>query len=251
MKHSRAVLFDLGYTLLDYSLESTWREFLPARLEEIHPLVRAEAEGVPISADEFASAAARMIGGERAREIEQSGRSCHFADRLRAALAAAGASCDDDALGRLTAAFCEPIRAASSLYAETEETLEALCDAGTRLAIVSNTYWDVPGRFVRGDMERWEIDGYFQAMIFSGDVPWRKPNPEFMLAAARELDVEPEECLVVGDSLKADIAGARAAGMRSVWINREGVPLSAGEPRPDWIITTLVEVQKIATEGTI
>lgn len=247
----RAVLFDLGYTLLDYPLQGTWRELLRARLEEMHPLVRAEAEGVPISAGEFVSAAAGIIGGERAREIERRGRSWHFANRLRAGLAAVGASRDDDALARLTATFCEPVGASASPYPDTGETLDALREAGLPLAIVSNTYWDVPGRFVRADMERWEIDGYFEAMIFSGDVPWRKPNPEFMLSAAKQLGVEPADCLVVGDSLEADIAGAKAAGMRSVWINRQCLPLPTDGPRPDWTITTLAEVQRLAAEGPL
>jgi len=92
---------------------------------------------------------------------------------------------------------------------------------------------------------------YFEAMIFSGDVPWRKPNPEFMLAAARELDVEPMQCLVVGDSLRADIAGAKAAGMKSAWINRECLPLPADGPRPEWTVGTLAEVHKIAVQGTV
>jgi putative hydrolase of the HAD superfamily len=55
---------------------------------------------------------------------------------------------------------------------------------------------------------------------FSGDVPWAKPNPEFFFAAARELSLTPEDCVVVGDTLHADIAGANAAGIRSIWIDR-------------------------------
>jgi FMN phosphatase YigB (HAD superfamily) len=84
-------------------------------------------------------------------------------------------------------------------------------------------------------------------MIFSGDVPWRKPNPEFMWAAARELGVDPGECLVVGDSLPADVAGAKAAGIPSVWINRDGAVAPADGARPDWEVTSLGEVAGIAT----
>jgi FMN phosphatase YigB (HAD superfamily) len=69
-----------------------------------------------------------------------------------------------------------------------------------------------------------------------------------MWAAARELGVAAEACLVVGDSLKADIAGARAAGMRSAWVNRSREAQPA-EPRPDWTVATLDEVVELVCTG--
>jgi putative hydrolase of the HAD superfamily len=78
-----------------------------------------------------------------------------------------------------------------------------------------------------------------------------------MWAAAGELGVPPEHCLVVGDNLMADIAGAGAAGMKSVWINRDqGSAPEDGrwsdrvaKPRPDWVAASLTEVVRIVGAG--
>ena len=50
---------------------------------------------------------------------------------------------------------------------------------------------------------------------------------------------------MVGDSLEADVAGAKAAGMMSVWVNRERLSLPAAGPRPGWTVTTLAEARSI------
>ena len=169
-----------------------------------------------------------------------SGRSWHFGERLQALAASYDAGrCEDGECERLTDLFYAPIGAGTGRYPETLEVLEALREAGVRMAIISNAPWDVPGRLLVADMERWEIAGYFDAMVMSGDVPWRKPNPEFMWEAARRLEVEPSECLVVGDSLRADIAGARAAGIRCVWVNRDGAKAAGDDPKPDEVVASL------------
>ena len=238
----RAVLFDLGQTLLEYpgNTHEFWRWFLEHRLADM----RAEFEGIaPVEheAPAFVEHAMDIMWPER--KVSMSGRSWPFHERLRALLGRYGCTeCDAAGLERLTDVFYEPIGEATRRYPETLEVLEALRAGGVRMAIISNAPWDVPGRLLIGDMERWEIAGYFDAMVMSGDVPWRKPNPEFMWEAARRLGVEPGECLVVGDSLRADIAGAKAAGMRCVWVNRDGTEIGGDEPQPDQIAGCLSEL---------
>jgi HAD superfamily hydrolase (TIGR01549 family) len=243
----RAVLFDLGNTLLEYALQGRWREFLRQRLEEICPLVSDLAAGSNVVPCEFAARVAEVIGGERARAIERSGRSWHFRDRLREGLAVVGLCADDEALERLTDAFYEPIRACTKPYRDTRDALDRLRSSGIALGIVTNAPRDTPGRLLRGDLAHWGIGGSFDAFICSGEVPWRKPNPAFLLAAAEALGVTAAECLVVGDTLESDIAAARAAGIRSVWVNRSSAASLADSPRPDWIARSLCEVLEIAS----
>jgi len=242
---TQAVLFDLGNTVLEYGLQGRWREFRLQRLEEMYPLVCGVVERPRLSPAEFAAAVGEVIGGERARAIERSGRSWHFADRLREGLAAVGLCADDDCLRRLTDAFYEPIRACTKLYPDTRTVLDSLRSQGKPLAIVTNAPWDTPARLLRGDLEQWGLDDFFDAFICSGEVPWRKPNPAFMLAAAEALHLPAERCLVVGDALESDIAGARAAGMRSVWINPAGTPAPPSGSQPDWIATSLTDAVAI------
>jgi len=243
----RAVLFDLGNTVLEYGLQGHWREFLRQRLEEMCPLVCDLAEGPKVTPSEFAARVAEVIGGERARAIERSGRSWHFRERLREGLAAVGLRANEDCLERLTDAFYEPIRACTQPYPDSRDALNLLRSHGIALAIVTNAPWDTPARLLRGDLEHWGIGDFFDAFICSGEVPWRKPNPAFMLAAAQALNVRADECLVVGDTLESDIAGARAAGIRSVWMNRPGAVAATDDPRPDWIATSLCEVVEIVS----
>jgi HAD superfamily hydrolase (TIGR01662 family) len=241
----RAALLDLGNTILEYSLDGRWREFLLRRLEEMHPLVCEVVGAVSLPAGEFAAAVGGIIGGERARAIERSGQSWHFAQRLEEGLAAVGLRADGNSLERLTDFFYEPIRACNGPYADTSEALDMLRSQGVRLAIITNSPWDTPARLLRGDVEQWDLCRFFDGFICSGEAPWRKPNPSFMLAAAEALGVPAEECLVVGDRLESDTAGARAAGMRCVWMNRAGAPAPADAPRADWAAKSLFEVAEI------
>jgi len=240
-----AVLFDLGNTLLEYTLQGRWREFLRQRLEEMYPLVCDTVARVGVSPAEFAAAVAEVIGGEQARAIERSGRSWHFADRLREGLAKVGLCAGDDCLERLTDTFYEPIRACTKPYRDTRDALQRLRSLGMRLAIITNSPWDTPARLLRGDLEQWGLADFFDVFICSGEVPWHKPNPAFMLAAAEALGIAADDCLVVGDSLESDIAGARAAGMPSVWVNPSGTPAPADAPQPDWVVRRIVRVAQI------
>lgn len=47
---------------------------------------------------------------------------------------------------------------------------------------------------------------------------------------------------MVGDSLEHDIAGARAAGIRTVWVNRVQRVHAAGDPEPDHVISDLADL---------
>jgi len=238
----RAVLFDLGNTLLDYSLQGRWREFLRQRLAQMHPLVSEVTASPACDVVEFAEQLADIIGGERARAIERSGRSWHFRERLREELAAVGANANEDHIERLTDFFYQPIRACNKPYPDTAPTLDRLRAQEMRLAIITNAPWDTPARLLRGDVEQWNMGDFFDAFVCSGDVAWRKPNPAFMLDAAEALAMAPSECLVVGNSIDADIAGARAAGMRCVWVNRDHQTVPRGAPVPDWQANSLSDV---------
>lgn len=241
----RAVLFDLGNTLLEYSLQGRWREFLCQRLEEMCSLICDTLEHPALAPAEFAASVGEVIGGESARAVEQSGRSWHFRRRLREGLAKVGLCAADDCLERLTDVFHEPIRACTKPYPDTAEVLNDLRLRELLLAIISNSPWDTPARLLRGDLQHWGFGDLFDAFICSGEAPWRKPNPSFMLAAAEVLGIAAGDCLVVGDSLESDIGGARAAGMASVWVNPSGSPAPRDAPQPRWVARSIARVAEI------
>ena len=240
-----ALLFDLGQTLLDYGPQERWPRFRIERMAELYPLV-CELCGRPaLSPSAFGDLVGGALQTDELRAREHSGLSRPFAERMRQALAAAGITPDGHRLEQLAEAFHAPVREWPRPYPETAAALAGLRALGLKMAIITNAPWDCPGRMLYADLERWDLRRFFDAFVGSGEVPWRKPNPEFMWAAARALTTPPEQCLVVGDSLMADIGGARAAGMYCVWINRDAAAASEEHPRPDRVARSLSEVSAI------
>jgi putative hydrolase of the HAD superfamily len=81
------------------------------------------------------------------------------------------------------------------------------------------------------DLQREKIEGcglahLFHAGVVSGEIDCGKPDPGIFHHICGELGVEPGECVMVGDNPDRDVAGAIAAGMKSVWVDRGYRPRS-------------------------
>jgi putative hydrolase of the HAD superfamily len=88
------------------------------------------------------------------------------------------------------------------------------------------------------------LEPYFKAIAVSGEFGIGKPKPEIFYHLLSQLGVPPNEALMVGNSLERDIAGARNAGIRSIWIRVPGSEEHA-EVMPDHTITSLNEIPAI------
>ena len=69
---------------------------------------------------------------------------------------------------------------------------------------------------------------YLYRTFISEEMGCIKPNKAFFKIVLQSLGALPQACLMVGDSLSSDIAGARAAGIDCVWFNRFRKPRPAG-----------------------
>jgi putative hydrolase of the HAD superfamily len=65
------------------------------------------------------------------------------------------------------------------------------------------------------------LDDYFDFYINAVDVMARKPSGIIYQAFCDNLEVQPEQCLYLGDDPVYDVVGAREAGMQTIWVNRE------------------------------
>jgi len=74
-----------------------------------------------------------------------------------------------------------------------------------------------------------EMTALVDVLITSEDVGVAKPDPRIFHAALRQLEARPEETVLVGDNWIADILGARAVGIRPLWLNRTGAPRPLAE----------------------
>ena len=109
------------------------------------------------------------------------------------------------------------------LFDDVVACLEGLIGAGLRLAVISN--WDDGLENLLAELG---LARYFDAVLASAAVGCRKPSPEMFDLARARLDVEAAACVHVGDRPDADGAGAVAAGIRPIIIDRRGVLADCG-----------------------
>jgi putative hydrolase of the HAD superfamily len=102
-------------------------------------------------------------------------------------------------------------------YPDVAPALGALRDRGLRLVAVSN--WDCSLPRV---LERCGLDGMLDGTVTSAEAGSRKPDPGIFSVALELAGCEPGEALHVGDTEEEDVAGARAAGIRPLLIDRKG-----------------------------
>jgi 2-haloalkanoic acid dehalogenase type II len=104
-----------------------------------------------------------------------------------------------------------------TVFSDVTDTLSSLRDQRYKLGIISN--W--PSTLEK-TLERSGLRSYFSVVVGSGNVGYAKPHPQIFRIAADQMGVRPGEALYVGDSVEYDVAGARAAGMNVVLLDREG-----------------------------
>jgi putative hydrolase of the HAD superfamily len=134
------------------------------------------------------------------------------------------------------------------LYPDVEPMLRAVRAMGLRIGIVSD--W---GSNLREILTGLEMDRYLDFVLPSGAVGLAKPNPAFFRLGLDAVGVPATEAVMVGDSYRADVRGAWAAGMDAVWLDRtEGATITPdGEPVPPdvRVIRSLDEVPEIVRLG--
>ena len=85
----------------------------------------------------------------------------------------------------------------------------------------------------------------FDLVVSSESAEAYKPNPEIFSYALEALNCNPGDVLYVGDSQEDDLVATHRGGIRMAWINREGEALKEGIPKPDYEITSLLEIAGI------
>jgi 2-haloalkanoic acid dehalogenase type II len=143
-----------------------------------------------------------------------------------------------DADATLGAEMYARSHAEAMAYREVPRALAAL-RSRFRLAVLSDADTD----FLTASIERNGLQ--FEAIVSSEEVGAYKPHISMFRAVCERLSITPEEAAYVGDSPWADIAGARHAGMRAVWINRYDTTWPETQEPPDAIIRSLEELSAV------
>ncbi len=95
------------------------------------------------------------------------------------------------------------------------------------------------------DVERIGLSDVFHFALSPAAVGAAKPDPAMFVAACELADVPVSAAVHVGDSPEQDMDGARAAGMRCVWMNRSGAPWRHSSAVPDAEIGALHELHPV------
>jgi putative hydrolase of the HAD superfamily len=217
----RAVLFDLGNTLVSYHQPADFMPVLRRSLDACllalgHDPLQREAQTALLHE-------ALELNQERADlavwPLEQ---------RLRVLFG--GYTPDGAMIGRLCSAFLDPIFSTAQVSAQTLPVLAGLKQIGIRTAVVSNTPWGSSGRAWRSELARHGLLSMLDAVVFCTDVGWRKPHPTPFRRALEILDISAAEAVFVGDDPLWDVEGAQSAGLRPILLTTPDNAETATDP---------------------
>ena len=129
------------------------------------------------------------------------------------------------------------------------EVVDELHRRGYILGIISNL---IGTREIPDWIKAEGFTPYFKSIVLSSVFGKRKPDPAIYLEATRIAGVEPSRCVYVGDNLKRDVTGTRAAGfgMIIIMISPEEFAEAeiTDENRPDMVIHEIKELLNIFPE---
>jgi len=237
----RAFVFDVGNTLWFEARAPDMREIERMEAERVRPLL--DAWGVRLGED------LAPIIGEIWRAYDQAWRIEMDRGRyrepslpflIRGAMATRGIELSDEqARAWWKAAWIGAGHFGLQLYPDALDVLDAIRRAG--LKIGANTNRPCTSEMFLRDAEAFGYARYLDAAVCSGDTGYLKPHPSTFELILERLGLRPQEAVMVGDTLAADIEAAKALGMRTIWkLNgRHDLPES---PHADYAVHDLNEI---------
>ena len=216
-------------------------------LEPPAPRLRAELRlrtGVDVDVETAEEAFAVEIGFYVEHHLE--GRDRPSLERLRDRCAAVLADALALGAGKRPAVRASML-AALSFRAQPDAVpaLRAVRERGTRLVVASN--WDCSlGRA----LAEAGLAPLVDAVVASAEVGAAKPDPAVLEVALDAVGVDAADAVHVGDSLAQDVAGARAAGIRAVLVDRDGEPETPSAVEGVPVIRTLGELPSLLSQDS-
>lgn len=133
----------------------------------------------------------------------------------------------------------EPLSKIAKAELKTKETLTALTKSGLKLGIVSNTF--VNAHSLDKHLEQLGILDFFPVRLYSYKLDFRKPDVRIFRAAADKIGEMFENILFVGDQINRDVKAAMNTGMKAVL---KAAYTNAGKKTPNGVvkITHLAEL---------
>ncbi len=207
----KAVVFDLGETLLHFGRISTTRVFREGARNS-HSYLREL--GQPVGS--FEVYCWKNLLRLRLRTMVSALRTKDFDafELLRLVGIRKGMKLTDEQWREYAWRWYEPLSRRATVEPGTVESLEALRDSGLKLAILSNTW--VNRESLERHMEATGLLRFFKVRIYSYEQPKRKPDPGIFRMAADRVGEALENIMYVGDRIDKDIRPSIKLGMHAV-----------------------------------
>ena len=126
---------------------------------------------------------------------------------------------------------------------DTIPTLKILKKQGYKIGVISNAG---DAKNAHRLIDRNNLSRYMDFILISAEIGVRKPAPLIYKMALDHLGASPQDAVMVGDTLRADILGAQQVGMAAIWITRQADTPQNNEDRltilPDASIYALKEL---------
>ena len=137
----------------------------------------------------------------------------------------------ESAAGQFAGAYAD-LHATAVIFPEVPDALRALA-RHVRIAVVANADHDYLMRCLNHNGLRFDV------IVDSETARCYKPDPRIFQRACDALSVPASEAAMVGDTPETDVQGARRAGLRAVWLNRDHRDWPGNLARPDAVIDEL------------
>lgn len=205
----RAVLFDIGGTLIDYPsldtfenvCEKRWRDIIgphPEILMRMHEIYKQERE------TSFQSLREAILSIFLDKALKESRLFLDSKDRETI----------------LRKFYYFSMQKHARPYKGAAKLLKAIKNKDLKIGLISNTPF--AGEYHEEDLKRFRIFSYFDIRIWSSEFGLRKPHPAIFYKALQLLKVVPREAIYIGDKFSRDVEGPNRVGMRAILINQKG-----------------------------
>ncbi|MCH8535977.1 MAG: YjjG family noncanonical pyrimidine nucleotidase [Flavobacteriaceae bacterium] len=138
----------------------------------------------------------------------------------------------DELINSISNKYINQLSLQTHLFPGTHELLQYL-KTKYRLHIITNGFDEVQYKKI----SRSGLEDYFSTITTSEDINLKKPNPKVFLHALEKAKTKPEQSVMVGDNLEADVNGALQVGMQAIYFGEEDYE--------GWKTNQLIEIKNI------
>lgn len=238
-----AVIFDLGGTLIDWP---DWDEDIARRWGLSYEYLTTTVPSNNWPGREAYVLAMREAEKNHWRQVQERQASSTPTSLISDGFQRLGRQVNEQELLAALDGYAYAIDGWSIVFPDAQQTLQALRERGYHLGLLSNTWW--AASWHNAELATHGLTHLLDEVVYTSDLAYSKPHPSVFREVARRLRVEPAECVMVGDRMIDDIAGALSAGMRAVWKKNDYPWPKPEHIVPSAVIATLAELLPLLEE---